>query len=521
MKNKFIIIKNAWNRKTKLLIILFFLIFSAKLSIINNYDSLSFDEIVSVSIAKKDFSSIWDYAKWEMHPPLYFYYLSFWIKFFGDNESILRYSTLFTHLLSIISLYFLGKELFSSKKIGLLTAFLFSLSPLFSFYGIWLRMYTMLFLFSTLSFLFFLKILKNYTKEKSEQCFLNIILYIFFTVLALFSHITALFVAFVQLIYIGLKYLFLKKEKSWKLISVFFVAYLIIATTYLPWFSHFIQKRLMHLNNEAWYFYYPYENFLIIKNTFKFLFIDENTIINITFFIIVFLCFVYFAKNKVINKKFKEHLKEPQIFSLYIYLSIFLLLIIFKLYVLRYHLIPAIGFFLFFAYILNSFSLRIRLFILSLLFTLMIPSYISLFQNLNKNSWKDALNFINQNEAELIIASSHKALLPLEFYYKGNLKTISIINNNENENDILLTTIKTNFKKTTNNDNIKQLKNEINEKNKIFLVFSDTSFSDALITKTYLEEKGYRKIKQSIKNEKKSSDVLIILYEKIDNNADI
>ena len=51
-----------------------------------NWDSYLFDEMVSIAIAMKPLNEMWGYLQWEMHPPLHFYYLHFWIDLFGNSE---------------------------------------------------------------------------------------------------------------------------------------------------------------------------------------------------------------------------------------------------------------------------------------------------------------------------------------------------------------------------------------------------------------------------------------------------
>ena len=122
--------------KQKIFIILALLVivaFSIRISAIFNWDSYLFDEQISISIAQKPLNEMWSYLQWEMHPPLHFYYLHGWIKTFGASEISGRISSLVLGLLSIIAMYFLGKEVFQSKKTGLYASFLVAISSFQSF----------------------------------------------------------------------------------------------------------------------------------------------------------------------------------------------------------------------------------------------------------------------------------------------------------------------------------------------------------------------------------------------------
>lgn len=69
-------------------------------------------------------------AAW--YPPLYFYVLGTWIKWFGSSIESVRYLSLFFATSSLITVYFLAKKLFSSRNLALLTTLLISCDYFFS-----------------------------------------------------------------------------------------------------------------------------------------------------------------------------------------------------------------------------------------------------------------------------------------------------------------------------------------------------------------------------------------------------
>jgi mannosyltransferase len=130
-----------------------------------NLKSLDFDEMISFSVAEKPLAQIWSYVKWEMHPPLHYYFLHFWFWLFGETEISAHLSSVFLSVLAVVAIYYLGKELFQSRAAAFFAAILCALSPLFCFFGVWARMYSLLFLTATLSFLFFFKFIKSKGKK--------------------------------------------------------------------------------------------------------------------------------------------------------------------------------------------------------------------------------------------------------------------------------------------------------------------------------------------------------------------
>jgi uncharacterized membrane protein len=221
------------------------------LAAIFNWGNYCFDELVSVSIAQKPLGEMWHYLKWEMHPPLHYYFLHFWLAAFGSSEISARLSSFCFGILSIISLYFLGKELFKSKKAGLYASFVFSLSALVGMHVLRIRMYAPFILLTILSFYFFYKSLyDNSRKKKWYSCF-----YVLITILALYTHITAVLLPLIQLIF--LVYLFCRKSIGRKEFINFSMKLFVAGLAYLPWFLYFLYVRFHTLKSTAWYFYDP------------------------------------------------------------------------------------------------------------------------------------------------------------------------------------------------------------------------------------------------------------------------
>lgn len=63
------------------------------------------------------------------HTPLYIFYLSNVVKLFGFDESMIRFSMIIFSFLTVVLIYFVGKEL-GGEKLGLLSAFLLAVNRL-------------------------------------------------------------------------------------------------------------------------------------------------------------------------------------------------------------------------------------------------------------------------------------------------------------------------------------------------------------------------------------------------------
>lgn len=116
----------------------------------------------------------------QCHMPFYYLYLKFFVHFFGNSDLMLRLTSVPVGLLSIIVMYFVGKEL-KDEKLGILTAVFTSLSSFLIYFSQEVRFYELLFLFSSLSLLYTLRLAKNQNTQ-------NTILYIISNLFIIFTH---------------------------------------------------------------------------------------------------------------------------------------------------------------------------------------------------------------------------------------------------------------------------------------------------------------------------------------------
>ena len=92
-------------------------------------------------------------AAW--YPPLYFYVLGFWLKFFGTSIESVRVLSLFCATGALVSLFFLAKNLFKNRSLALLTVLLISTDYFFGRSSRIARMDMFTFLLLSLSYWFY------------------------------------------------------------------------------------------------------------------------------------------------------------------------------------------------------------------------------------------------------------------------------------------------------------------------------------------------------------------------------
>ncbi len=106
------------------------------------YQSIWYDEAVSVHLASKDLHALTLHTAGDIHPPLYYYLLHFWILVAGRGEFSLAFLSLVFGMLLVGGCYRLGSDL-CDGRVGVVAAFLVAISPFNVWYSQEIRMYTL------------------------------------------------------------------------------------------------------------------------------------------------------------------------------------------------------------------------------------------------------------------------------------------------------------------------------------------------------------------------------------------
>jgi uncharacterized membrane protein len=155
--------------------------------------SLWLDELSSMigSAPWNSFEVIVDYSRKDQ-PPLFFLLLHYWMNLFGYNEIAARLLVSIVGVLGIYSIFFLGKEI-GNRNTGLIASFLTSINYFHLFFSQDVRFYSLVFLLTTLSFLFFIRAL-------GDEKVINVILYAFFSSCLFYTHYFSLVVYGTQIV---------------------------------------------------------------------------------------------------------------------------------------------------------------------------------------------------------------------------------------------------------------------------------------------------------------------------------
>ena len=128
---------------------------------LNRPEGIWNDEYVTYSISMLQFPfEFFESLKTNSHAPLHYFYIKLWTLVFRNSDFMLRLSSLIPNLLGCLVMYFAGKNYQTkdnSVKIGLACAFIGAISSFLIYFSKEVRIYSMIFLLTSLILLFSIK----------------------------------------------------------------------------------------------------------------------------------------------------------------------------------------------------------------------------------------------------------------------------------------------------------------------------------------------------------------------------
>ncbi|MCK4256584.1 glycosyltransferase family 39 protein, partial [candidate division WOR-3 bacterium] len=187
------------------------------------------DEIATIDVASKPLSQLLRHlVEIDIHPPIYFLIIHFWIIPFGQSEFALRFPSIIFSILTFILVFFYLKK----SKLGIASLLLFMSSPFIVMYSRMARYYSLLMFLSVLSIISLLEFINRPERKwKLLYCVSNILL--------LYTSYPGIILFIVENVY----YLIRKKNKKIISLSTWIFMQSIVILFYLPWiyvllFSH-------------------------------------------------------------------------------------------------------------------------------------------------------------------------------------------------------------------------------------------------------------------------------------------
>lgn len=155
-------------------------------------------------------------------PPLHLFFVYPVTKLFPLNDFALRIVPFSFGVLSILLMFFLGRDLFNDK-VGLTSSFIIAISPFYIWYSQDARMYALQWMLAIASLLFFVRLLNNYNTN-------DVVLYVISSVAGLYTNQLSVFLLMAQVVHI-----LLYKMKQKKQLINWAIAFTSIVVLYTPW----------------------------------------------------------------------------------------------------------------------------------------------------------------------------------------------------------------------------------------------------------------------------------------------
>jgi mannosyltransferase len=177
------------------------------------------------------FSRLFHYlATSDLHPPLFFFFERFIFSIFGRSEVIGRFFPALAGVAGVWAMYLLGKEILN-KNLGLIAAAFTSVNYFDLYYSREARPYTLLFLMTTFSFIFLIRLIKN---GRSRDMWY----YSLFALATMYTHYYGNFLVCSQFCVAFIFWLSSKDKPLY--LKRFALSGLVIALGYIPWIPFFM-----------------------------------------------------------------------------------------------------------------------------------------------------------------------------------------------------------------------------------------------------------------------------------------
>ncbi|HAL61915.1 MAG TPA: hypothetical protein DCP08_05845 [Chloroflexi bacterium] len=204
--------------------------------------SLWSDEGVSVALAQRDLATIARDAAHDIHPPLYYYLLHFWVRLFGTGEIAVRSLSVLCGLLLVFFTYLLGRALFDDR-VALVASFLAAISPFQIYYSQETRMYILVALQGAISLFLFLKFARATREEDTASLWPTVAFYTLFITSALYTHYFAFTLFLVANVAYALWLFLTPSARKWPALTLWSLSQLLVILLYLPWLN-FAREQL-------------------------------------------------------------------------------------------------------------------------------------------------------------------------------------------------------------------------------------------------------------------------------------
>lgn len=377
-------------------------------------ESLWLDEVYTY-FASNTWQNLVDTISWKEKNMWTYHILMYFWKFIGSGEVVMRSLSVVFSVLGVITLYKLGKEL-QSRILGFVSGTLLLLNIYYVQYAQEARGYSMFAFLFILSTLYLIKYMR--TGKKSHN-----IAYVAITILAIYTHLYAIFFIPIQAVFMFAQSLGSKK----KIVSTF-VTYFFIALGFLPLLLAYILSNASTVvtRSKGALSWIPYADFYTFLKHFKLMSSNSGLVMTLYFFLLGLLfVFIVDVNKKNVVSKLMPILYLTAIAFIPTTFMILFSIFIKPLFVTRYFIFTLPAFIMLIAFSLTAFNRKIATCGLFIILILLHINMLRIFYATPlKEQWKEVLVYLEQNKkpGDKVVIFPQSLSLPVQYYLENNPK---------------------------------------------------------------------------------------------------
>ena len=197
-------------------------------------ESLWLDEATSLTLARMDVGTLIEWTALDIHPPLYYALLHYWIVL-GESELVVRGLSTLAGVVNLWVIYALGRALYG-RRTGLLAACLLAVSPFHIWYSQEARMYAWITLWISASLLLALLVWR--LGGRGRKSWLAWVVYVLAASAGLYTHYYGVFG--IMLANLWFVYLLLRRRVTRILLWQWVGSQVAVLLLFAPWLPTFL-----------------------------------------------------------------------------------------------------------------------------------------------------------------------------------------------------------------------------------------------------------------------------------------
>ena len=211
-------------------------------------ESIWLDEAVTVTVAQESWwFLLFEFPGADPHPPLHYLLTKAWISLAGTSEFSVRLLSVLFGIATVPLLYYLALRLFD-RFTATAAAVFFAIAPFQIWYAQEARMYALFVLLTVASFFALVRLTDQYTSARA-------VTYVIVAALLAYTHMYALFILFVQGIFIVWRWLRVESPEETPLALPFqawFRTYLGLGVAISPWLALLFMRLSTSTERIGW-----------------------------------------------------------------------------------------------------------------------------------------------------------------------------------------------------------------------------------------------------------------------------